>query len=461
MFNVRLHLARVFFKFRPFCAAWLFLSAPAILCQQPPAPSNATLTLQNAIAGARRYGGQIDAANLAVALAREDTKQAKAAGLPSLNAFNQFIYTEGNGTPSGVFVANDGVHVYNEQAIVHQELFSLVRRGEIRRAAAAEATARARVDVAARGIVGTVIQNYYGIVSAQRKITSAQTSVAEAQRFFDITQAQEKGGEVAHADVIKAQLQLQQRQRDLQDTILAVERAKVTLSVLIFPDFQQEFSVVDDLENAPVLPPLAEAGAQAIAVNPDVRAAQLGVTEARLGVSVARYAFFPSFAFDFFYGINANQFAARTDYPTEPGNARLPNPVIPYRQNLGYSAQVTLNIPVWNWGATQSRVRQAVLRSRQASVDLALAQRTSRGNLALAYREAQGSQSQLESLKSSSALAAESLRLALLRYKAGEATSLEVVDAQTAAAQARVAYDDGLLRYRVAIATIQSLTGTL
>ena len=44
-------------------------------------------------------------------------------------------------------------------------------------------------------------------------------------------------------------------------------------------------------------------------------------------------------------------------------------------------------------------------------------------------------------------LAAESLRLTLLRYQAGEATALEVVDAQNTVNAARNAYDDGLARY--------------
>jgi outer membrane protein TolC len=56
-------------------------------------------------------------------------------------------------------------------------------------------------------------------------------------------------------------------------------------------------------------------------------------------------------------------------------------------------------------------------------------------------------------------LAAESLRLTLLRYQAGEATALEVVDAQNTASLARIAFDDGLLRYRVALANLQVLTG--
>jgi outer membrane protein TolC len=53
------------------------------------------------------------------------------------------------------------------------------------------------------------------------------------------------------------------------------------------------------------------------------------------------------------------------------------------------------------------------------------------------------------------------LRLTYLRYQSGEATALEVVDAQTTLALARNAYDDGLSRYRIALANIQTLTGTL
>src|ERR1019366_710596 len=120
-----------------------------------------------------------------------------------------------------------------------------------------------------------------------------------------------------------------------------------------------------------------------------------------------------------------------------------------------------LNIPVWNWGATRSKIKQADLKRQQAHLDLTLAQRTLQGNLASVYREAQGALAQIDSLRSSLDLAAESLRLTLLRYTAGEATVLEVVDAQTTLTAARGAYDDGLARYRVALATLQSLTGVI
>jgi outer membrane protein TolC len=435
------------------------LAAGAALAQTPQA-APLTITLQDAFSRAHQYGTQIQSASLNISQAREDRVQARANTLPSVNAFNQFIYTEGNGTASGVFVANDGVHVYNEQAVVHEEVLALVRRGEINRAMAAEAVARARAGVAARGLNLTVAEDYYAIVSAQRKFMNAQTSLREAEQFLDITQKQEQGGEAAHADVVKAQITRQQRRRDLQDAQLAIEKARIALGVLIFPDLRYDYAVADDLAQPALLPPLPETRAKATGTSPELEAAKASVEQSVYDVSVARYQYLPSLAIDFFYGIDANQLAARTDHPTnESGRSTLPDYTVPYRQNLGYVAQATLNIPVWNWGAIRSKVKQASLKQQQAELDLTLAQRTLQGNIASYYREAETAQNQIDSLRQSSDLAAESLRLTLLRYQAGEANALEVVDAQTTLTQARNAFDDGLVRYRVALANIQTLTG--
>jgi outer membrane protein TolC len=75
------------------------------------------------------------------------------------------------------------------------------------------------------------------------------------------------------------------------------------------------------------------------------------------------------------------------------------------------------------------------------------------------YAEASTALSELEGLRRSGELAEESLRLVTLRYKNGESTVLEVVDAQTTFATANSAYQDGALRYRVALASLQTLTG--
>ncbi len=420
------------------------------------------VTLQDALDRAKRYGGQVQSASFAARLAHEDTSQSRAGLLPTVSALNQFIYTEGNGTPSGVFVANDGVHVYNEQAVVHEDLLNVVRRAELRRAQAAEAVAAAKRDVTLRGLNATVVQAFYNVVAGARKLANAQISLENASQFLDITNKQERGGEAARADVIKARLLRQQRERDLGDAQLASEKAKVALAVLIFPDVTTDFAAVDDLDNLPPLDQLTSVTSEATATSPDVRAARAGLTEASRESDVARYAYLPSLALDFYYGIDANQFAATTDSPTpESGRSTLPDYLVSNRHNLGYSGQITLNIPIWNWGATRSKVRQTEIREEQAKLDLSVAQRQLRANIASDYMEAKAAGEQIESLRSGVDLSVESLRLTLLRYQAGESTVLEVVDAQSTLTNARNAYADGLVRYRVALANVQSLTGHL
>jgi len=403
------------------------------------------ITFQDALDRARKYGIEIQSANIGALLAREDRIQAKAAMLPAVQYFNQFIYTEPNGTPSGVFVANDGPHVYNSQGQVHEEL-SWTRRAEYRRTVAAEVLAKAKADLAARGIVGTLVQDYYAVAIAQRRLVNAQRGLDDARKFLDITEKQERGGEAAHADVVKAQVQEQQRERDVLDAQLVIEKARLALGVLIFPDFRQDYSVVDDLDQVGPLGTFNEVQNLALAKSPELRVAQAGLQQGKAEISAARTGYLPTLTLDYFYGIDANQVAI---YNRDG------------QKNLGSSAQATLTIPVWNWGATQSKVRQAELRQKQAQLELTYAQRQLMANLNSFYREAQLAQAQLDSLRKSMDLSEESLRLTLLRYQGGEATALEVVDAQTTAAQARNAYDDGLSRYRIAMAAVQTLTGAL
>jgi outer membrane protein TolC len=409
---------------------------------QPEPP--VTLTLTDALRRARDYSQQFVQAGIAAELAREDRVQAKAALFPTAGVFNQYIYTQGNGTPSGVFVANDGVHVYSEQATVHAELFPMTRRADYQRAVAAEAAARARQDIAARGLVATVVQNYYGLVTAQRHEGNAESSLQEARQFLVITQKQERGGEAARADVVKAELQYQQRQRDLTDARANTQKARIALGVMLFPNLRQAFDITDDLRPDLPLPPFEQVRSLALSNSPEVRAAEAGLRQSEAGIRSARSAYYPTLMLDYFFGINANVLAIRG-----PEN----------RQNLGSVVQGTVNIPIWNWGATRSRVRQAELLRKQAQFDATFARRMLESNLNAFYLEAEAARAQLESLHRSLNLAEESLRLTVLRYEAGEATALEVADAQTTLAQARNASADGLVRYRVALAALQTLTG--
>jgi len=401
------------------------------------------LTLQDALARARKNSVQFQSALTDSAIARQDRFQAAAALLPGVNYNNQAIYSQQNKNGPR-FIANNGAHEYVSQANVH-EVLDLAGVSNFRRASAAAAAARARAEIASRGLVVTVVQSYYAVAAAQQKFQSAQKTADEGDRFFKLTQDLEHGGEVAHSDVIKAELQMQERRRQLQEAQLGLLNARLDLAVLIFPDFNDNYEVADDLHSAVPLPTLGEVQQQAARENPDVRAALETVHAAGADVTGARAGYLPSLSLDYWYGIDAGQFAVNG----------------PNGSNLGSAAAATINIPIWNWGSTQSRIKQAELRRSQAQRELSLAQRKLLAEIKSLYSEAETALNELGGLNRSAELADESLRLTTLRYKSGEATVLEVVDAQSTFAQSSFAYQDGAVRYRVALANLQTLTGVL
>ena len=412
----------------------------------PDSQAPVVITLQDALQRARKLDPTYRSALTEAGIAHEDHVQARAALLPGVSENTEYLYTEGTGTSTPRYIANNAVHEYVSQGNAH-EMISGAQFADYSRTSAASAAARAKAEIAARGLVATVVQIYYAEVVSKRKYANAQLAADEAKRFLDLSQKLEQGGEVAHSDVIKAQLQSNDANRALREAQLAMDKAHLDLAVLVFPNFNQNYSTVDDLRLPPPLPPMQEVEQQAKTKNPDLYAAMQTVRAANYAVLSSRAAYLPTLTLDYFYGIDATHFAVNT--PTPDGPIR----------NLGYSASASLNIPIWNWGATRSKVKQTELQRELAQIQLSAAQRKLLADLKSLYAEAEAAKIELEVLQQSADLAAESVRLTNLRYQAGEATALEVVDAQNSLVTARNNYDDGEARYRLAIANLQTLTG--
>ncbi len=180
--------------------------------------------------------------------------------------------------------------------------------------------------------------------------------------------------------------------------------------------------------------------------NPELESALASSHLADLNVFAAKSAYLPNLALNYTYGIDAPQFALN-------GLDGIPN--------VGYSASATLNIPVWDWFATHDKVRQSEINRDVAKVALTNTQRKLIATLDEFYAEAVAAHDQLDSLNLSVTTAAESLRLTRLAYSSGEATILEVVDAENSLTISENAREDGIVRYQTALANLQLLTGTL
>ena len=421
---------------------------------QPPA----VITLEEAI-----HRAQSSEANYAAAVAegrsaRLDRNIAYAGLLPSVTYNNSVLYTEpqrpysksssapGSSEPTPIYIANNAPREYVSQGTV-SETIGLASMASAQRAAALAAQAAAEQEIARRGLVLAVVSLFYGSLAADHKLVVAERAGQEAGDFTKLTGQREQARESAHADVVKAQLEELSRERELGDARVAAQKARLELGVLLFPDPRTPYTLSAP-DAAPVLASREDIDTAASKNNAELKSAIEALRASNADVLAARAAYLPELGLEYTYGIDAPQFAT-----TGPG----PD----HANNLGYSATVTLNIPIWDWLNTERRVKQSEIRRQSTQVAMTAKQRQLIAKLEEAYSEAAMARDQLASLDLSVNTAAESLRLSKLAYRGGEANVLEVVDAQGAYVAAQNAREDGRVRYETALADLQALTGTM
>jgi len=446
------------FRFRTGLITVVLLAIPicGFLKAQDAAPAaNDGLTLDQVIRRAQANEPILAAAAAERHATDLERKDARAGLLPSVAYHNQYIFTQSNHTSAAttqggvnqslpVFIANNAVHEYYSQGAVN-ETMGLAQVGAVRLADANAARAQAELEIARRGLVLTVVSLYYNLHAGIDRVAIAQRARDEANHFLDITQKRESAREAAHADVVKAQLGQQQRQRELQEANLAADRSRLELGVLLFPDPSTAFTLAPP--GAPeMLPERQSIEAAARNNNPELRSALATLQAGEAEVFNARAALLPDLALNYTYGIDAPQFARHG-----PDGAL----------NLGYSASATVDIPVWDWLTSERKVKEAHIRADAAKVALTAAQRRLLADLSEFYNEADVARQQLASLDATVLTARESLRLTNLRYVDGEGTVLDVVDAENTLISSENARVDGMVRYQQALAQLETLTGRL
>ncbi len=435
-------------------------SAPAAQVEAgPPATAETSaplkITLADAIQRAKKLSPTLAVALANVRTAADATVQARSANLPNVLGVSQYLYTEGNGTLTGRFIANNAVHEYVAQADVHQAV-SAPLLFEYRRSALLEAVARDQATMAERGLLVTVIQAYATLYGADARLQTSTDTLSAARNFLNITKERQKNGDAAYADVLKARIQAADIESALDNAALTREQARVALALLIFTDVNQPFQLADDPSQVLTLPPLTEAQAQATRSNPQLDAAKKSEKAAQKGLNAARAAYLPTLSFDYYYGIDAPEFATYGySYSSYEGLVRK------RVKNLGYSTLASLSVPIFTWGSTRSKVRDAKSMEDVAKLDLSFARRQAVGDFDQYYAAAQTAQHDVAIRRQSLSDAIESRKLTLLQYRAGAATALEVVTAESAVDTESAALYDAISRFATAVANLATLTGKL
>src|SRR5258706_14664876 len=109
--------------------------------------------------------------------------------LPNIDETKQYLATQGDGgkISDGRFVTNDGIHVYRAWGVLHQDLSPALLLGTgLKKPKAAEALAKAKSEIAGRGLTVTVSKDFYGLVVPQLKDATSQQALDQPSHDIDV-----------------------------------------------------------------------------------------------------------------------------------------------------------------------------------------------------------------------------------------------------------------------------------
>lgn len=124
---------------------------------QPVAPEPTTktlrITLDDALALARRNDPTYHAAVTAAGIAGKDVALSRSSLLPNVSFTSSYLYTQGNDSIFRVrYIANNAIHEYVSQGDVHQVL-DAAWFASYRQTSALAAAAKAQAEIASRGLI--------------------------------------------------------------------------------------------------------------------------------------------------------------------------------------------------------------------------------------------------------------------------------------------------------------------
>jgi outer membrane protein TolC len=417
---------------------------------QTPSPSpGPAISLDEALRLANAQASTFQTALLNERVAAEDLRQAQAAFLPKVSAPLSYIYTSpALGLPPGEprgpsFVTSDGIGVYDGLVNVSGDFDIAGRlRATLAKNRALLAAAHAGAEVARRELAQAVTEAYYGLALAGAQLRAAEQNLAAAEEFEHITSLLLTGGEVAAVDLTRAELQTLARRDELEKARGNEAVAAGSLRVFVGYDFSRSIATSDLALALPIAFEVQQFKAEDVSRRPEFMQLEHQLRAARQEIKIARADRLPSLG----YSINGG---FDTDSMKAP---RL-------KEHTGVSAAISLSIPIFDWGASRSRQRQAQLRVDIAENERTLALRGFTQQFYAARALVDNAARRINLAREGVTKAQDNLAASIARYRAGEAPIVEVTDAQTTLVEQRGALYQAIFDYQTGLARLRQATG--
>ncbi|MGD0767402.1 MAG: TolC family protein [Tepidisphaeraceae bacterium] len=252
-----------------------------------------------------------------------------------------------------------------------------------------------------------VAQTYFSVLTGEQSVDVLSNSLTAQEANVKTLQEQFRVGAARRLDVAQAEAQASQTRVSLLQSQADVKNGRAMLVYLVDAPILTN-PLRDDFVAPTAIGPQERWIADAEAGRQDLRAADAAVRAARYNVEVAFGQYYPTVAFNLGYDLY--------NRPFQPGTM--------------WDTLLSFNLPIFTGGLIQAQVRQAWSQYRSAALTQAQLKRQIDQNVQIAYVNLDLAHAELAELEKQVVAARDEYLLALMLYKNGGGTYLNVQQAQ-------------------------------
>jgi outer membrane protein TolC len=312
----------------------------------------------------------------------------------------------------------------------------------IERARKMNDASRDQLERADQELIARVVQSYYGLLLARRRVSVAEDASKTAKSIEEHSRNRVESGLAVDADLLSAQVLAANREQELIRARNDLSYAGVALAITLGLSTEATPSPSEVLADRS-LPPadISDLDREALQHRPDLRRLRSEQSAQQQSVSMAKSAFGPRL--DAF------------------GSWQTDSRSLGWNGGNNWTAGVELQLDLFSGGAKLAQLqRERATSDRIASMRSAFEDQV-RLEVRRAYYDHDSARQQVAVAKAASEQAAESLRILSNRYDAGLATVTDLLRVEEAAHRAQSDYWDAVYRTQTTYANLQLAAGTL
>lgn len=432
--------------------ALLFASVP-IIWAQPAEPE--AIALAEAVELALKRHPDVEKARAAADILKGKIREVRAQALPDVKIHSSFTRWRDPSLLNASGLDNfppelrnalvpSPVNLFDYHIAVNQPVYTAGKVGKAMRLASVEAEgALADIDRAEQDLALEVTRAFYGLLWAERAAELAAETQRQRELHADMARTRFKNGVATEVDVLRSEVAVANGAPELVRARNAVRQARALLNYYLarpldFPtkpagDFHDRPLEVDGLDGL-----MQEAARR----RPEL--ARLRIAERSAGVQL---------------DLARSESRMKVDFAATYGiNSRLPSNLAD-SQFTRWTAGFNFTLPVFDGFRRSALIQQAVAAERSARLERQRVEEQVRLALQQGLDEMTAAAETIRAARANVAQAERVLAMTQNNYKYGAATTLDIVDAQTALAVARTNLLRGLHDYTAARATLRWTAG--